>query len=639
MSRYIVYRWPRGRPSEVAQSDGDLRWVAADREMVSTLFRDDPHRRDAQLQLLRDGYVGLLCVGTVGWCAYAWMRRPDRPGPPHLPASARRPSAYWITYCRTRRAYQRRGLFKSALRRLVAVASSEHEAAEIYVDAEADNDTSHRGIVAAGFARVGVVEARTAGVPKVGRVVVGHLRMDSSAYALPTDPGRPPVTATAVDSTSPRVLTRWVRQLIGPVLTGRFGRGVLVLSGGTAMSQALIVLASPLLTRAYTPADFGVYGAALSLITFLTVASSLRYERAIPLPEDEATAVCLVALCLLLVAITTSIAGVVLFVAGSQITSFLHAPSLEPILWVVLVAQVGAGTYQVMNGWAVRARAYAEIARTRVSQSVATLAVQLGMGVLGMNEQGLVVGDAIGRSVGTGRLGLQLWKTSSAAVRSITSSGVRTVLIRYRKFGMFVAPASLLNSISLQIPSVMLLALYGPEVAGWYLLVQRIGAIPATLISASVAQVFLGEAARVARDDPSALPGLFSRTWRSLLAAGTGPLLLLAVLGPFLSPIVFGDAWLEAGRYLAILAPMLLLQFAIEPVTAILVVLERQGLVIIGELIRVAVMVGIWLAADYFELPPTATLILISAGGSASYLMYFVVSRYATLQQRAVARP
>jgi hypothetical protein len=42
---------------------------------------------------------------------------------------------------------------------------------------------------------------------------------------------------------------------------------------------------------------------------------------------------------------------------------------------------------------------------------------------------------------------------------------------------------------------------------------------------------------------------------------------------------------------------MLLLQFAIEPVTAILVVLERQGLVIIGELIRVAVMVGIWLAA------------------------------------------
>src|SRR4029079_13789212 len=112
--------------------------------------------------------------------------------------------------------------------------------------------------------------------------------------------------------------------------------------------------------------------------------------------------------------------------------------------------------------------------RTRVSQSVATLAVQLGMGVVGMNEQGLVVGDAIGRSVGTGRLGLQLWKTSSAAVRSITSSGGRAVLIRYMKFWMLVASDLLVHSISLHIPSVMLLALYGPEVAGWYLLVQRI---------------------------------------------------------------------------------------------------------------------------------------------------------------------
>jgi hypothetical protein len=56
------------------------------------------------------------------------------------------------------------------------------------------------------------------------------------------------------------------------------------------------------------------------------------------------------------VAITSSIAGVVLFVAGSQITSFLHAPASNRFLWVVLVAQVGAGTYQVMNGWAVPRR-------------------------------------------------------------------------------------------------------------------------------------------------------------------------------------------------------------------------------------------------------------------------------------------
>lgn len=638
MTRYIVYRWPRDRTSEVTPTDGAFRWVAAEAEVISRLFRDDPGRRDAQLRMLQDGYVGLLCVADGGWCAYAWMRRPNCPGPPHLPRNARRPAAYWITYCRTRPSFRKRGLFQAALRQLVAVAAAENEEADVYVDADANNETSHRGIVASGFAAVGVIDALTAAVPKVGRIVVGELRLDAMPDARANDLGLSAPSAAEIEPAPQSRLAAWAYRLIGPLLTGRFGRGVLVLSGGTAASQALIVLASPLLTRAYTPADFGVYGAALSLITFLTVASSLRYERAIPLPEDETVAVSLVALCLLLVATTTSAAAVVLFVAGPQITAFLHAPTLEPLLWVVLVAQAGAGTYQVMNGWAVRARAYSEIARTRLSQSVATLAVQLGMGGLGLNEQGLVVGDAIGRSVGTGRLSLRLWRTNSAAIRTITVSGIRSAMIRYRKFGLLVAPASLLNSISLQIPSVMLLALYGPEVAGWYLLVQRIGAIPASLVSVSVAQVFLGEAARVARSEPSALPALFARTWRSLLATGIGPMLLLAVVAPFVTPIIFGEAWQEAGRYLLILAPMLLLQFTIEPVTAILVVLERQGLVIIGELVRVALMVGIWLAAARYELQPVATLVLISAGGCASYLMYFVVSRRATLRQAITAR-
>ena len=83
---------------------------------------------------------------------------------------------------------------------------------------------------------------------------------------------------------------------------------------------------------------------------------------------------------------------------------------------------------------------------------------------------------------------------------------------------------------------------------------------------------------------------------------------------------------------------MLLLQFTIEPVTAILVVLERQGLVIIGELFRVAVMVGIWLAAARYELQPVQRWCSSAPGGCASYLMYFVVSRRATLRQAITAR-
>ena len=72
-----------------------------------------------------------------------------------------------------------------------------------------------------------------------------------------------------------------------------FARNVAVLAGGTALGQGLAVLASPLLTRLYTPSGFGVLAAYTSIFSILLVVVALRYELAIPLPEDDETrAIC-----------------------------------------------------------------------------------------------------------------------------------------------------------------------------------------------------------------------------------------------------------------------------------------------------------------------------------------------------------
>ena len=39
---------------------------------------------------------------------------------------------------------------------------------------------------------------------------------------------------------------------------GQFARSVGILAGGTALGQAITVLAAPVLTRLFTPDDFGV---------------------------------------------------------------------------------------------------------------------------------------------------------------------------------------------------------------------------------------------------------------------------------------------------------------------------------------------------------------------------------------------
>jgi O-antigen/teichoic acid export membrane protein len=84
-----------------------------------------------------------------------------------------------------------------------------------------------------------------------------------------------------------------------------FARGVSVLVGGTAGAQLITVLAAPLLTRLYSPEDFGLVAVCASLLALIGVISSRRYELAIPLPDDDVEEANVAMLSLLLVAMTT----------------------------------------------------------------------------------------------------------------------------------------------------------------------------------------------------------------------------------------------------------------------------------------------------------------------------------------------
>ena len=77
-----------------------------------------------------------------------------------------------------------------------------------------------------------------------------------------------------------------------------FARSVATLTLGTAFAQALSVAAMPLLTRLYTPADFGFLAVFMAISGVVATAVTLRYETAV-LPaktEQESATVVLLAL-------------------------------------------------------------------------------------------------------------------------------------------------------------------------------------------------------------------------------------------------------------------------------------------------------------------------------------------------------
>jgi O-antigen/teichoic acid export membrane protein len=413
---------------------------------------------------------------------------------------------------------------------------------------------------------------------------------------------------------------------------GGFRSKVFQVAGGTALGQGLLVASSPLLTRLYTPADFGVLAVYLSLVSVLVVVASLRLENALPIPADDGSAVNLLAACLLFLALTTAFSSLLIWLLRAELLRWMGEPGLGPYLWLVPVSIFGAGLYQIFNCWAIRKQGFRRIARTKVTQSLTQILVQVAAGLWSPGPLGLLVGDAIGRTNGSRTLAMLDWRKDWADLRLVGWRDMWTVTVRYRAFPLISSGAALMNAINLRLPSLLLAIYYGPAVAGCFILAQRVFGVPSAVIGDSVSQVYFGEFAKLANDDSKAMMTLFRGTVRRMFLLGLPLIVLGSVAGYFLFPLIFGRAWKDAGAFLLALSPMALAQFAGACVGSTLSVLERQDLALYRELIRSALLLSGILLAYRLEWGPQAAILLFGATGTLAYIIYAWITWYAIQQ-------
>lgn len=417
-----------------------------------------------------------------------------------------------------------------------------------------------------------------------------------------------------------------VARLMHSLPVGQFGRRVATLAGGTAVGQAMAILASPVLTRLYGPADFGVLTVYVSLLTLTLTVASLRYEMAIPLPEEDSTGANLLALSLAIVIAIGLVTGCAIWLLQSQIAAWMGASALGPYLWFLPLGVLAAGVYQALSYWALRKRQFRRIAQTRVVQAVGMIAIQIASGLLRAGPLGLLLGDVFGRFASSTTLARLLWKQDRHVLSRVDLRGIRQAGIRYRRFPLLSSVSGLLNAAAVQLPSLLLATFYGAQVAGHFGLGQRIMAVPMSLIGQAIAQAYYSEASRLVQNSPASLQRLFRTTAKRLLLLGATPMVLLALTGSRLCSLVFGNAWDQAGVYLQILAMQYLAQFVVVPLAKTPTVLERQDLQMAWDAGRLALVTGTLLATRVMAVSDRAAVGAYGAAMLVSYLGLFIMS-------------
>ncbi len=338
-------------------------------------------------------------------------------------------------------------------------------------------------------------------------------------------------------------------------------RNVLKLAGGTAGSQVISVAAAPILTRLYGPESFGVLATFASILALLNVVSSLRYELAIAVPEDDDEAVALVWLCFVLVAISTGLTALGVLLLGDQLVIWLNEPALKPLLWLLPVGVSLSGVYQPLSYWAIRRKQFGLLAQTKFRQSIFGVATNLAAAPLG--TIGLLLGQIVSQSAGFIAI---LHQSAGLLLRPcVTRAMLNKTLKCYSHFGIYDSPAGLINTIGNQVPNLIFASAFGAAQLGQLALAQRLLLLPVGLIANSVGQVFLSQVAE--RYRAGTLQQLVRQASLKLLLYGlVAASVVLLFLVP-LMPLLFGQEWEPTKRIIPLLIPLFLGQLVVSPLS------------------------------------------------------------------------
>lgn len=404
-------------------------------------------------------------------------------------------------------------------------------------------------------------------------------------------------------------------------------RAGFVLVAGTAIGQGLIVLATPLLTRLYTPADFGILGLFTAFVTGAAVVVSLRYEIAIPAANQvEAARLLLISL---LVAFPLSlVASAVLLVMQQRNTlSYGLMPSWMCLAAVPAIYMASVGSS--LRYWLIRARQFREVAKILITQGAGRAIVPVIFAFTTLASSGLVAGDVAGRSFGV--IGpLSDARSELRAARSLLSWEALGAFFRtYWKLPVISMPSSLVDVLSMSLPVVLVTQLYGASQAGLFLLVQRVISLPTSLVGFSAADVFHVQLSEEAHRGRRAMRRLVFRTALRLTMLGLAFILPVAVLAPFLAAPVLGSAWADAGILTVILAPWSLAGLVVSPLSRVLAVTLQLELKIVYDVAALAFVLAALAIARAANVGFLGAMLAMSLLRVVAYVIYLLVILYA----------
>ena len=347
-----------------------------------------------------------------------------------------------------------------------------------------------------------------------------------------------------------------------------FFKNVATLISGTTVAQAFSVVIYLVLSRLYTEEDFGVFGLYMNILNITIIFSTAKYELSILLPRSDRESVNLLGLSGLISAGVSLILLVLVLTLNGPLSRLLGSEEIAPWLYFIPLSTLLVGLFQTFRNYSNREKRYQLIAGANIGQSLGNSLLKLLLGLILVGAAGLVFGVVFGQIIGFAIFFLVHARNNRSKLRWLNWGEMRRLGREYSLFPRYNMVQGLINNFSAALPVFIFSSFFSTAIAGIYTFGYMVLYRPVNLVANAFYQVMYQRFVEKQHQEKPILDEVtlfLKRTCQVLII----PFILVGIFAPQLFGFLFGENWVEAGKFAQIILPWIFTVALVMPLSFI----------------------------------------------------------------------
>ncbi|HAR4954116.1 type 8 capsular polysaccharide synthesis protein Cap8K [Staphylococcus aureus] len=391
---------------------------------------------------------------------------------------------------------------------------------------------------------------------------------------------------------------------------------LMILSSGIA--QVILIITTPIITRLYSPTEFGEFTIFSNIAMILIPIINARYDLLIVNTKNDRSANILSQISFLI-----SLLILLILIPIFAISAWLYPNFILDFIFIIIMLFLVSLT-NIFTNYLNKERKYKVLSLINVFRAGSMALLQIIFGLLALGSLGLIIGFSLSYIAGI-TLGYKTFKKHFNIVRD--KEETKALFLENKNQLVYSTPSILLNSLSFSVVVFFIGILYTNTEVGIYGMAIRVLGIPVTIISLGLSKIFMQQA-----NDYYIEHGNF----RNLLLKFSSILVIVSIIlyvplylfSEELVNILLGHSWVDAITVIKIVIPLFVIRLIVSTVSLSVIVLQKQQLELILQALfligtTVTFVISKMLNLTFLNFVSINTVVLI-----VSYMIFFIALYY-----------